>query len=104
MHGRPTRKQRLNETPLWLANTIGVCAGVASMASFIPQIVKIVRERDAQGVSLRMFSVTVTAFALWLAYGVMLGSWPIAASNAICLALSAAIVALRLKYGGGDAH
>ena len=48
-----------------------------------------------------MFSVTVTAFVLWTIYGFLLGSWPIALSNAVCLCLSLAIVALRLKFGDG---
>lgn len=82
-------------------NIVGVGAGVCSMVSFVPQIGKIVKTRSAQGVSLKMFAVTVTAFVLWTVYGVLLGSWPIAVSNAICLCLSLAIVALRLKFGDG---
>ncbi|MEQ1492436.1 MAG: PQ-loop repeat-containing protein, partial [Terricaulis sp.] len=38
--------------PEWLINTFGVVAGLCSMASFIPQIIKIVKERDASRVSL----------------------------------------------------
>jgi MtN3 and saliva related transmembrane protein len=87
--------------PVWLVNAVGVAAGVCSMISFIPQILKIWRERDASAVSLRMFSVTVTAFALWTTFGVLQESWPIIASNAICLFLSGAIVLLRLRYGDG---
>ncbi|MEI9891092.1 MAG: hypothetical protein WDN45_11470 [Caulobacteraceae bacterium] len=43
--------------------------------------------------------VTVTGFALWIAYGVMLKSWPVAASNTVCLMLAAAILVLRWRYG-----
>lgn len=71
------------------------------MVSFVPQIGKILTERSAEGISLKMFAVTVTAFVLWTVYGWLLGSWPIATSNAICLCLSFAIVALRLKFGDG---
>ena len=92
----------MTEAPLWLINTIGTLAGLASMSSFVPQILKILRERDASGVSLRMFTVTVTAFVLWTSYGVLSQSWPVAASNAICLVLSGAIVVLRLRYGDGS--
>ena len=68
------------------------------MASFVPQLVKIIRERDAGSVSLRMYLVTVTGFVLWIGYGVLLGSWPIWASNIVNLALSSAILGLRLHY------
>lgn len=81
-----------------LANVIGTLAALCSMSSFVPQIVKIVRERDADSVSLRMYLVTVTGFSLWIAYGLITGSWPVAASNTICLLLSAAILVLKWRY------
>jgi MtN3 and saliva related transmembrane protein len=83
-----------------LIDAVGVAAGLASMASFVPQIVKIVREKDASSVSLRMFAITVTAFVLWTTFGVLTGSWPVAVSNAVCLGLSGTVLALRLRYGG----
>lgn len=86
-----------------MINTIGVVAGLCSMASFVPQIIKIVRERDATGVSLVMFGVTVSAFSLWTLYGVLQGSWPVTLSNAVCLSLSLVIVGLRLRFGGRGA-
>jgi MtN3 and saliva related transmembrane protein len=83
-------------------NIVGASAGLCSMVSFVPQIGKILKTKSAEGVSLKMFAVTVTAFVLWTAYGVLLGSWPIAVSNAVSLCLSLAIVALRLKFRDGD--
>ena len=82
-----------------LIDAVGVAAGLCSMASFIPQIMKIWRERDASAVSLRMFAVTCTAFALWTLFGALQGSWPIVVSNAVCLVLASAIVVLRVRYG-----
>ena len=87
--------------PETLINGVGVAAGLCSMSSFVPQLIKIAREKRAEGVSLRTYLVTVTGFVLWIAYGVMLGSWPVAASNSVCLLLSAAILALRWRYGEG---
>jgi MtN3 and saliva related transmembrane protein len=43
-----------------------------------------------------MYAVTVTGFSLWLAYGIMLGEWPLIVTNAVCLALSAFILAMRI--------
>lgn len=91
----------MDDIPLWLVNAVGVGAGLCSMASFIPQIAKIWRDRDASGVSLKMFSVTVAAFILWTIFGLLQHSWPIALSNAVCLLLSTTIVALRFKFGDG---
>ena len=81
-----------------IVNAIGTVAALCSMSSFVPQVVKIAREKDASQVSLRMYVVTVTGFSLWLAYGALLKSWPLIASNMVSLALSAAILALKLRY------
>ena len=82
-----------------IVNVVGVAAGLCSMTSFVPQLFKIWRERDASGVSLRMFAVTAIGFSLWTTFGVLKNSWPIAVSNAVCLVLVLAILALRLKFG-----
>lgn len=82
---------------LWI-DAVGTLAALCSMTSFTPQIIKIWREKDASSVSLRMFLLTVTGFTLWTTYGVLLGSWPVAVSNAVCLALSGVILALKLRF------
>lgn len=79
-------------------NIIGTAAALCSMASFTPQILKIWRERDASSVSLRMWLLTVTGFVLWTAYGVLLHSWPVTVSNAVCLALSGVVLGLKWKF------
>ncbi len=80
-------------------NGIGVAAALCSMASFVPQAIKIIREHDASSVSLRMYVATVAGFVLWLAYGVLLESWPLAAANAISLSLASLILILKLRDG-----
>ncbi|HYD74047.1 MAG TPA: SemiSWEET transporter [Candidatus Binatia bacterium] len=87
------------EAPIWLVNTIGVVAGVCSMTSFIPQIVKILRERSAAAVSLHMYAVTIVGFICWTAFGVLTNSWPVTLANAVCLALVTTILVLRLRFG-----
>ena len=84
-----------------IADAIGTGAALCSMTSFIPQIAKIRRERDASSVSFKMYAVTVTGFSLWIAYGLMIGSWPVAGSNMVCLLLSGTILALKWRYGSG---
>ncbi|MCX7586266.1 SemiSWEET family sugar transporter [Phenylobacterium sp. 58.2.17] len=84
-----------------LADMVGTAAALCSMASFTPQIVKIWRERDASSISLRMYVVTVSGFALWIAYGALTGSWPVIAANSVCLLLSAVILALKWRFRDG---
>ncbi len=81
-----------------LTNAVGVAAALSSMGSFIPQALKIWREREAESVSLRMYAVTVTGFSLWTAYGVLLKSWPLVGSNLVSLCLSGLILGLTLHF------
>ena len=81
-----------------LANIIGTAAGICGMIGFTPQIAKIVREKDASSVSLKMYAITCAGFALWIAYGFLLKSWPVAISNVVNLTLCATILGLKLKY------
>ena len=46
-----------------LPEIVGFAAALCSMTSFVPQIVKIWRERDASSVALRMYVITVTGFS-----------------------------------------
>lgn len=81
-----------------IANIVGTGAAVCSMTSFVPQIVKIWKARDASSVSLRMYLVTVTGFVLWTVYGALTESWPVTASNIICLAMSGAVLGLKWRF------
>lgn len=93
----------MSEAPAWLINTFGVIAGLCSMISFIPQILKILKERDASSVSLRMYAVTTIGFSCWTTYGALSGSWPVTLANAVCLALVIVILILRLRFGDSAA-
>jgi MtN3 and saliva related transmembrane protein len=79
-----------------LVTVIGYAAAVCSTTSFAPQAWKIIRTRDTGGISGRMYMVTVIGFALWLAYGVMKGEWPLILPNALCLLLSAFILLMKM--------
>lgn len=85
-----------------VVDVVGTGAALCSMASFTPQLVKIWRERDASSVSLRMYAITVTGFALWIAYGMLLKSWPIMGANSVCLLESAAILILKWRFERGE--
>lgn len=77
---------------------VGSVAAICSMFSFVPQIMQILKKRDASTVSFRMYVVTVTGFACWITYGVLIKSWPVAGSNAVCLALAGVILVLKLRF------
>ncbi len=82
---------------LWI-NVIGTLAGLCGIIGFTPQIAKIIKDKDASSISLKMYAVTTTGFVLWVTYGVLQESWPIIISNGVMLCLAATILVLKLKY------
>ncbi len=91
---------------MWLspssATFVGSVAAACTTAAFVPQVVRVLRLRRANEISLTTFSVFGLGTALWLVYGLQLGSLPIILANAITCVLSVAIVSVKLKFDGRD--
>ena len=75
---------------------VSLFAATLSMVSFVPQAVTIIRSRNTDGISLRMYLITVAGFVTWMIYGIVLMQWAIIVQNIICLALSAFILMMKL--------
>jgi MtN3 and saliva related transmembrane protein len=75
---------------------IGALAAITSTSSFAPQAWKIIKTRETKDISTGMYGLTVAGFALWFAYGVMLGQWPLIATNSICFVLAAFILVMKI--------
>lgn len=82
-----------------LVDVVGFAAGVLTTAAFVPQVAKSWQTRDLSGISLRMYGLFTTGVALWLAYGIALGSWPIIVSNVVTLGLAGGVLLLKLRHG-----
>ena len=80
------------------AAAVGTVAALLSITSFAPQILKIWKEKDASSVSLRTYVVTVAGFSCWILYGVMIGAWPVIASNIACLLMSGAVLVMKWRF------
>lgn len=79
-----------------LTLVIGYLASLCSMTSFVPQAWKVIKTRDTQAISRRMYSVTVAGFALWTVFGILRVEWPIILTNTVCFFLSAFILTMTL--------
>ncbi len=79
----------------WIEWT-GYAAATLTTLSFVPQAWLMLRTRDVSGISTGMYSVFTLGTALWLAWGLQIGVWPVVVANAITLTLAASILAMRL--------
>ncbi|MCY7306354.1 MAG: SemiSWEET transporter [Rhodoferax sp.] len=83
-----------------LTETIGYAAAVLTTGSFLPQAWHTFKTRDVGGISLGMYSVFIAGSALWLSYGLLIVAWPIVIANAVTLALTIAILLMKLRFHG----
>ena len=80
------------------ANVVGTAAALCSITSFAPQGIKIWTERDASAVSLKTYSLTVTCFVLWVAYGVLTQAWPVIVANACALVMAFGVLMMKWRF------
>jgi len=80
-----------------LVDWVGSAAATLTTLSFVPQAWLIFRTGDTRGISLAMYASFTLGIALWLAYGLLLGAWPVIVANTITLALALCILALTLR-------
>ena len=78
---------------------IGAIAATLTTCSFLPQVWRVWRTRHTKDISLLMYALFTLGVALWLAYGILLGAWPIVIANGITLLLAGAVLVLKLRFG-----
>ena len=80
-----------------LGDLIGYPAAILTTTAFAPQAWRSWRTRDMSGISLLMYTLFTLGVALWCAYGVVIGSWPVIVANGITLVLAAMVLGLKVR-------
>jgi MtN3 and saliva related transmembrane protein len=79
---------------------LGFAAGTLTTFAFLPQVIQVWRTRRVADINLTTFSAFVSGVALWLVYGIVIGSPSVIASNVVTFALAMAILVGKLRFGG----
>ena len=82
-----------------MENWIGSIAAVLTTVAFVPQALKVIREKQTHGISLAMYALFTAGVALWFVFGLLIHSWPVTLANGITLVLASVILAMKLRYG-----
>ena len=85
--------------PTALVDAIGALGAILTTVCWLPQAIKVIRERDTRALSLPTNLAFTAGIFLWLVYGAALLDWPLIISSAVTFALMAVIVALKLRHG-----
>lgn len=80
-----------------MIDVTGYAAAFLTTAAFVPQAWKSWHSRDLSGISLPMYAMFTLGVALWLVYGLMIGSLPVIIANAITLILAAVVLGLKIS-------
>jgi MtN3 and saliva related transmembrane protein len=78
---------------------IGIAGAALTTLCWLPQALKVMREKETRALSLSGTAAFTAGIALWLVYGLGIGDWPLIGSNAVTLALMLPILAMKLRYG-----
>ena len=82
-----------------LIDIVGVTGALLTTLCWLPQALKVIRERETRALSLPATAAFTLGVVLWLIYGFAIGDWPLIGSSAVTLAPMAAILAAKLRYG-----
>ncbi len=77
---------------------IGLVAGILTSASQLPQLIKIIKEKEAKNLSLGMMITLLVGVSLWIYYGFMKKDTPIIVTNIFSDAVNAALLFFSIKY------
>ena len=81
------------------ATIIGYVAGTLTTVAYLAQVLRTLKHRRTKDISLSMYLMLCTGIGLWLVYGVFIHSWPVIIANAVTLALSGAVLVMKIKFG-----
>ena len=81
-----------------LVEVVGLVGATFTTLAFVPQVVKIWKNRSSNGVSLSMY----VGIIIWLAYGILINSIAVIAANILSGILQVVIIFLTLKNRKND--
>jgi MtN3 and saliva related transmembrane protein len=90
--------EKLQCSRMGLTEVLGLAAGILTASSLIPQVVKTLKEKKAEDVSLIMLLVLQGGLVLWIVYGFKREDLPIIITNCFSLLVNIFMVILRIKY------
>jgi MtN3 and saliva related transmembrane protein len=85
----------MNDT---IIQVIGIVAGIFTALSLLPQLIKLLKTKKAEDISILYLITLFCGVALWILYGVLRQDLPIILTNIASLTLNLLIIVLGIKY------
>lgn len=79
-------------------NLLGIVAGVLTSISMIPQLIKVIREKNVEDISLLMLLILISGLSLWVWYGFVKDELPIILSNLFAVLVNISLLVCYMMY------
>ena len=80
-----------------MVSELGYVAGVITVASFLPQVIRAWRTRQTRDLSLGSLALLITAGGLWILYGALSGDLPVVLTNGGMVGLLVLLAAAKVR-------
>ena len=77
---------------------VGLTAGICTSISLLPQLIKLIKNKKAEDISLFYLFILSLGLALWIWYGILRNDVPILVTNGLSLVINGIIIVLGVKY------
>lgn len=84
--------------PTIIVTIIGIMATVFAVSSSIPQIIKALKTRKTDDVSIWLVVVLIIGLGLWVIYGIGINDLLISIANSIAVSINTFLLILKIKY------
>ena len=82
-----------------IVDAIGATGAILTTVCWVPQAVKIIRDRDTRAISLSGTMLCTLGVLLWLVYGLAIVDGPLIGSSIVTFAMTATVLVLKIRYG-----
>ncbi len=77
---------------------IGTAAGVLTATAMLPQLLKMIKQKKAEDVSLGMLGVLIAGIGLWIYYGALKKDLPVLITNCFSIIVNLLLLFLSIRY------
>lgn len=82
----------------FLVALIGIAATIFAVSSTVPQIIKGIKTRKMDDVSVWLIMALIVGLSLWVIYGIAKSDIVIAGGNSVGVSLNVILLLLKIKY------
>lgn len=81
---------------------VGLVAGILTAISLLPQLIKVIREKKVDDISIVYLCVLLAGLSLWVWYGILREDLPIIITNSFSVLVNLSLMVLVLIYKRKD--